>query len=117
MFFQNKIEYKSNKGFIRAYATHEDAGNSYDAVFTALLMQNAAKSDSDWAKDYANYWAKYFKYNKKPYQDYPSRQTTKWTWVTDTDAIGEFLLGIQIVFDYGMLKQELQLILHFQVII
>ena len=56
LFFQNKIEYKSSKGFIRAYATHENAGDSYDAVFTALLMQDATKSDSDWSKDYANYW-------------------------------------------------------------
>lgn len=53
LFFQNKIEIKKdNKFFLRAYATHEDAGNSYDAYSTALLLQNNAKSDLDWGKDY-----------------------------------------------------------------
>lgn len=53
LFFQNKIEIKKdNKFFLRAYATHEDAGNSYDAYSTALLLQNGAKSDLDWGKDY-----------------------------------------------------------------
>ena len=94
LFFQNKIEYKSNKGFIRAYATHEDAGNSYDAVFTALLMQNAAKSDSDWAKDYANYWATNISNKIKNLPGYPQPVQTPSGWETDTDAIGEFLLGI-----------------------
>ena len=94
LFFQNKIEYKSNKGFIRAYATHEDAGNSYDAVFTALLMQNAAKSDSDWAKDYANYWATYISNKIKNMPGYPQPYQTSNGWVTDTDSIGQFLLGI-----------------------
>jgi hypothetical protein len=30
---------KKDKYFIRAYATHEDAGNSYDPYFTALALQ------------------------------------------------------------------------------
>ena len=42
LFFQNKIELKKdNDFFIRLYATHEDAGNSYDAVLTAFQLQNA----------------------------------------------------------------------------
>ncbi len=57
LFFQNRIEIrKENKYFIRAYATNENAGKSYDAVFTAILMQNAAKSDEQWSKDYRQYW-------------------------------------------------------------
>ena len=38
------------------YSTKEDAGDSYDAVFTAFLMQNAVKSNNDFSKDYRNYW-------------------------------------------------------------
>ncbi len=95
LFFQNKIEYKSSKGFIRAYATHEDAGKSYDAVFTALLMQDATKSDSDWSKDYANYWVANIANIIKNLPGYPQPVQTPNGWVTDTDAIGEFLLGIQ----------------------
>lgn len=58
LFFQHKLElHKEDKGFIRTYFTHEDAGKSYDAVFTAFQMQNAAKSDFEWSTDYVNYWA------------------------------------------------------------
>lgn len=56
LFLQNRLEVrKEGKYFIRAYATHEDAGDSYDAYATALLLQNAAKTDFDWGKDYNNY--------------------------------------------------------------
>lgn len=42
LFFQNKIEIRErDKWFFRAYATNEDAGDTYDAVVTAFLMQNA----------------------------------------------------------------------------
>jgi iron complex outermembrane receptor protein len=34
-----------DKFYVRAYMTAEDAGNSYDAVFTALRMQEYSKSD------------------------------------------------------------------------
>jgi len=58
LFFQNRVELvKKDKFFIRAYATNEDAGKSYDAVFTALLLQNFVKSDANWgSKDYRNFW-------------------------------------------------------------
>ncbi len=58
LFFQNRIEIqKKNDFFIRAYATHEDAGNSYDAVLTAFLLQDAAASDEDWNNRYRQYWS------------------------------------------------------------
>ncbi len=58
LFYQNRLEIrKENKYFLRAYATNEDAGKSYDAFFTALLLQRAAKSDVRWSQDYRNYWA------------------------------------------------------------
>jgi iron complex outermembrane recepter protein len=57
LFNQNKIELrKENSFFIRAYTTKENAGNSFDAYATALLLQNYAKSDNNWAKDYAENW-------------------------------------------------------------
>jgi len=34
-FYQNKIELKGKNFFVRAYTTNENAGNSYDMVFTA----------------------------------------------------------------------------------
>ncbi len=56
-FFQHRIEAKkADKWFVRSYYTHENAGNSYDAVFTAFLMQDASKSDIEFSRDYRNYW-------------------------------------------------------------
>ncbi len=56
-FFQNRVEWRQeNKFFVRAYMTKENAGNSYDAYATALLLQNAAKTDANWASDYNNFW-------------------------------------------------------------
>lgn len=56
-FFQNRLEVRQkDKFFVRAYATHEDAGNSYDAVLTALFLQDAAKSNFEFTRDYRNYW-------------------------------------------------------------
>jgi iron complex outermembrane recepter protein len=57
LFFQNKIEIKKeNNFFLRAYATHEDAGNSYDAVLTAFQLQEAACNEEDYDKLYKTYW-------------------------------------------------------------
>ncbi len=57
LFIQNRIELKKQDNFfIRAYATHEDAGNSYDAVLTAFLMQDAAATNEQWSSIYSEYW-------------------------------------------------------------
>ncbi|MDP5170757.1 MAG: TonB-dependent receptor [Bacteroidia bacterium] len=51
-FFQHRVELKyADRGFIRAYATHENAGDSYDAVFTALRLQDGT-NDVDWTINY-----------------------------------------------------------------
>lgn len=56
-FYQNKLEFrKRNKYFIRMYNTQEDAGDSYDPYFTALLMQQRAKDDRNWYSDYLFHW-------------------------------------------------------------
>ncbi|MEM7659580.1 MAG: TonB-dependent receptor, partial [Bacteroidota bacterium] len=55
LFFQHRIEVRQkDKFFLRAYMTHEDAGNSYDAVFTAFELQESQKNDLEWARDYRN---------------------------------------------------------------
>jgi outer membrane receptor protein involved in Fe transport len=60
LFFQNRIEIKKrDKFFIRAYATNEDAGNSYDPYFTALVLQQKLRSNSVWAAEYEKYWRDY----------------------------------------------------------
>lgn len=56
-FFQNKIELsKKDKWFVRAYSTNERAGNTYDAVVTAFLMQDATINNNTWNRSYSTYW-------------------------------------------------------------
>jgi len=57
-FFQHRLEInKRNNYFLRFYMTHEDAGDSYDPYFTALLLQQNAKTGNRWRSDYLNYWS------------------------------------------------------------
>src|SRR5690606_36967473 len=57
-FYQNRIELaKKDKRFVRAYSTNENPGNSYDAYFTALQMQNAYVDEGVWGSTYRNYWS------------------------------------------------------------
>ena len=57
LFFQNRIEFrKRDKFFIRAYATNEDAGKSFDPYYTAILLQERAKGSIKWGAEYEDYW-------------------------------------------------------------
>jgi outer membrane receptor protein involved in Fe transport len=56
-FQQAKLEISQpDKFFVRAYATFENSGNSYDAVFTSLKMQQYAKTDLQWGQHYERFW-------------------------------------------------------------
>ena len=80
MFFQNRIELnKKDKYFIRAYYTNEDAGKSYDAFFTALLLQQAAKKDENWYSDYSSYWTVQYNNEVKNFPGYPQPPTPPYT--------------------------------------
>ena len=58
-FFQNRLEIrKKDKFFVRLYATNEDAGNSFDPYFTALKLQEEAKSNSNWSNNYQEWWVR-----------------------------------------------------------
>ena len=71
LFYQNRIEFrKRDKFFIRAYATNEDAGNSYDPYFTALRLQELAKGNDIWTQDYVRYWQSKI-YPRMLAQEYP----------------------------------------------
>ncbi|MGA1665423.1 MAG: TonB-dependent receptor domain-containing protein [Bacteroidia bacterium] len=57
LFFQNRLELrKEDDWFIRAYATNEDAGDSYDAVATAKRMKETFHTLDIWNKSYAAVW-------------------------------------------------------------
>lgn len=71
LFYQNRLELKGENGFIRVYATHEDAGQSYDAVLTAQLLQNTYKDDFRWSGDYQSYWGGYIRKKVEALPGYP----------------------------------------------
>lgn len=54
---QHKIEVKNNNFFVRAYVNEDDAGDSYDMVFTGININRKWKSDSDWFGDYIQTFA------------------------------------------------------------
>lgn len=85
LFFQNKLEFrKKDKYFIRAYATHEDAGNSYDPYFTALQLQSSNKSDKSFQNLYSLYWANNIN-NRVTESGYPIPFTDPITFVKTLD--------------------------------
>ncbi len=57
-FLQNRLEINNkDKFFIRAYRSQEDAGKSYDAVFTAFRLQEYNQVlNEDWYRNYKNNW-------------------------------------------------------------
>ena len=71
-FFQHRIELrKQDNYFLRFYATHEDAGDSYDPYFTALLLQEQQKENNDWRTDYINYWQQNVNPQLRMDEDFP----------------------------------------------
>ncbi|MCB9252394.1 MAG: TonB-dependent receptor [Flavobacteriales bacterium] len=56
-FWQNRLEWsQKDKFFLRFYSTQEDAGDSYDAVFTALRLNDATYNLGEWYNQYRSNW-------------------------------------------------------------
>ena len=64
-FMQNKIELnKKDKFFIRAYRSQEDAGDSYDAVATAIRLQDYNTiNPNEWFSDYSSKFIQNFNFD------------------------------------------------------
>jgi iron complex outermembrane receptor protein len=84
-FFQNKLELKNkDKWFIRAYATNENAGKSYDAFFTGLRMLERQQTEQNWNTSYANNWGAFYSQQVRnlpgyePSSNYPNLSTQEW---------------------------------------
>ena len=99
MFFQNRIELvKKDRGFIRVYATNEDAGNSFDAVVSAFELQKLSKSNETWIDQYTFAWkqgglnAPYYKVQNFP--GYPFDQFNEATYDSVIAANADSLQSI-----------------------
>lgn len=51
---QHKLEIRNNNFFLRGYIVGDKAGDSYDMVATAIQVNRAWKSDTQWFGDYIN---------------------------------------------------------------
>ncbi|MEL6845396.1 MAG: TonB-dependent receptor, partial [Bacteroidota bacterium] len=72
-FFQHRLELREKeKFFFRVYMTHENAGNSYDPVFTAFRMQEFGQTDQNWDQAYRNYWRNNYVDDVKSLEGYPT---------------------------------------------
>lgn len=74
LFLQNRLELREETGkwFIRAYSTHEDAGNSYDAYFTALRMQDSIVPNQFYSNQYRTMWYIFNRPQVRALPDFPS---------------------------------------------
>ncbi|WP_163323107.1 TonB-dependent receptor [Draconibacterium mangrovi] len=52
--YQGKAELSGAHFLVRGYSSFQDAGNSYDAKFLAVHLNELSKSDEDWFHDYYN---------------------------------------------------------------
>src|SRR5690606_23488230 len=60
-FFQYKIHIQLEvKFFVRVYATHEDAGDTYDIVQTGFLLNRNSGADASWNTRYSQNWNQNF---------------------------------------------------------
>ncbi|MBF8149758.1 TonB-dependent receptor [Winogradskyella sp. F6397] len=54
---QHKIEVRNDNFFVRGYVVSDDAGDSYDMVFTGVNILNAWKPHSQWFEEYIGAYA------------------------------------------------------------
>lgn len=78
---------EQDKWFVRAYHTREDAGDSYDAVFTALLLQNASKENTAWNNAYTTYYQSNIAPRISRLPGYPDPNSTAWFGETRQETI------------------------------
>ncbi len=95
-FYQHKAEIKKdNDFFVRLYATHEDAGDSFDPFFTALQLQEQSSDDVEWNTTYLNFWSLNVVDRIEGLEGFPRRGEFIGMPDEFRAAVDNFLLGIQ----------------------
>ncbi|MDG1778077.1 MAG: TonB-dependent receptor [Flavobacteriaceae bacterium] len=54
---QHKLEVRNDNFFVRGYVVSDNAGDSYDMVFTGININRVWKSDTQWFQDYIGAFA------------------------------------------------------------
>lgn len=110
-FLQNRFEInKKDKFFIRAYRSQEDAGESYDAVFTAIKLQELnLTSNQDWYTYYKNRFRENFNWSSIGWET-PTYNWVDTTWLFQGEPIGSSL-DIWTILSDSILNQNTDLII------
>ncbi|MBT7480961.1 MAG: TonB-dependent receptor [Flavobacteriales bacterium] len=92
-FFQNIMEIKKeDQFFVRAYRSKEDAGNSYDAVFTAIkLQEHNLISNQDWYTSYKNNWKNNFSLEDIGWSNFETTIISSFPYVAEYTFNGEII--------------------------
>jgi len=86
-FFQNKLELsKTDKWFVRVYATNEDAGDSYDIYSAGLKLQDAAVDGRSWNTRYSNNWQQTYADRVTALPGYPNPSFPLDEWAPQQDS-------------------------------
>ena len=100
-FFQNRLEFKRNDNFfIRIYSTHEDAGDSYDAVATAVALLDKSADNASWYSTYSNFWSQEIlelMENDLSSQGYISKD--EWIDLYGSETLIDWMIQTQSIFD------------------
>jgi iron complex outermembrane receptor protein len=84
-FWQNRLEWQQkDKFFIRVFSTKEDAGDSYDAVFTAMKINDAEVDLGTWYKTYSANWKRGSNSFLAKTKNLPGYRGYDTTWVKDS---------------------------------
>ncbi|NRB49114.1 MAG: TonB-dependent receptor [Saprospiraceae bacterium] len=88
---QNKFEIKQkDKFFLRFYTTREDAGDTYDIVSTAYILQGRRRGDGDWLSGYRDYWNRNINSQVRELPNFPTLGPPP-TFTYDFEAAAEIL--------------------------
>lgn len=63
---------KKDKFFLRMYSTGENAGDTYDVVSTASILQNRWRGSGDWLTGYKNSWFQRMNPRVKSFENWPT---------------------------------------------
>ena len=95
-FYQHRLEFiQRDHWFFRVYATHENSGDSFDPYFTALKLQETAKKNDIFSRNYINYWSINIVPKIKKLEGYPKPSDYIGNPVGYNSALNTFLSGIK----------------------
>lgn len=93
-----------DKFYIRAYATMENGGNSYDAVFTAIKLNELDRSNNFWNQTYQTTWSGRFVPKVRALPGFPAYVGQGSGWFTNYDSTNAVANAILKLYQDSLIK-------------